>query len=29
MLGDGFIGSQFNYAPLMCMFYRKGLFLKM
>ena len=29
MLGNAFIDSQFNYAPLIWMFCRKGLYLKM
>ena len=29
MIGDAFIDSQFNYAPLIWMFCRKGLYLKM
>ena len=29
MLGNGFIDSQFNYAPLIWMLCRKGLYLKM
>ena len=29
MLGNTFIDSQFNYAPLIWMFCRKGLYLKM
>ena len=28
MLGNAFIGSQFNYATLIWMFCRKGLYLK-
>ena len=28
MLGNAFIDSQFNYAPLIWMFCRKGLYLK-
>ena len=28
MLGNDFIDSQFNYAPLIWMFCRKGLYLK-
>ena len=28
-LGNAFINSQFNYAPLIWMFYRKGSYLKM
>ena len=29
MLGNAFIDSQFNYAPLIWMFCKKGLYLKM
>ena len=29
MLGQAFIDSQFNYAPLQWVFCRKGLYLKM
>ena len=29
MLGNAFTDSRFNYAPLICMFCRKGLYLKM
>ena len=28
MLGNAFIDSQFNYAPLIWMFFKKGLYLK-
>ena len=29
MLGNAFIDSQFNYAPLIWMFFKKGLYLKL